>query len=209
MGGVCLWVLSAVCLWVQGGVDFLGRHPPGRHTPPGRHPLGRHPPPETATTVDGMHSCYRPQRSWGKVIFSQASVSHSVHRGGCLSQCLLGYTPPLGRYTPWQVHPPWQVPLWAGTPQQVHPLAGIPPRQVYPSRQVQPPRPPPHDGHCSGRCASYWNAFLLIRMFSIKSVILLILETLSAHSLFFYNGFMFIINYCMFTVCSVMPHIYF
>ena len=35
---------------------------------------------------------YRPQRSCGKVIFSQASVSHSVH-GGCLPQCMLGYTP--------------------------------------------------------------------------------------------------------------------
>ena len=72
---------------------------------------------------------YRPQRSCGKVhvIFSQASVSHSVHRE-CLPQCMLGYTllpgryplagtPRPGRYTslgryalragtpPWQVHP--------------------------------------------------------------------------------------------------------
>ena len=27
---------------------------------------------------------YRPQRSWGKVIFSEACVKNSVHRGGCL-----------------------------------------------------------------------------------------------------------------------------
>ena len=26
--------------------------------------------------------CYRPQRSWGKVIFSEACVNNSVHRGG-------------------------------------------------------------------------------------------------------------------------------
>ena len=31
---------------------------------------------------------YRPQRSYGDVIFSQASVSHSVHRGGCLADTL-------------------------------------------------------------------------------------------------------------------------
>ena len=37
---------------------------------------------------------YRPQRSWAKVIFSQVCVKNSVHRGGgCLPQCMLGYTP--------------------------------------------------------------------------------------------------------------------
>ena len=37
-----------------------------------------------------------PQRSWAKVIFSQACVKNSVHGGGggCLPQCMLGYTPP-------------------------------------------------------------------------------------------------------------------
>ena len=40
---------------------------------------------------------YRPQRKWAKVIFSQACVKNSVHRGGgCLPQCMLGYTPPPG-----------------------------------------------------------------------------------------------------------------
>ena len=56
-----------------------GRHPyppgPGRHTPPpraehtwryGQQVGGMHP--------TGMQSCYHLQRSWGKVIFSQASV---------------------------------------------------------------------------------------------------------------------------------------
>ena len=57
-------------------------------------------------------------------------------------------TPPLGRYTPWQVHPltgiPQQVhPLDRYTPSQVHPLGGTPPSQVHPqagtpSRQVHP-----------------------------------------------------------------------
>ena len=71
---------------------------------------------------------YRPQRSCGKVIFSQASVSHSVNRGkGCLAdtplgrhptQCMPGYTAPCpvhaGIHTPrqttpnacWDTHPP-------------------------------------------------------------------------------------------------------
>ena len=51
---------------------------------------------------------YRPQRSCGKVIFSQACVKNSV-LGGCLPQCMLGYTPP-GRHTPGQTPP------WADTP---------------------------------------------------------------------------------------------
>ena len=44
---------------------------------------------------------YRPQRSWAKVIFSQACVKNSVHRGGRggLPQCMLGY-PPGTRHTP-------------------------------------------------------------------------------------------------------------
>ena len=41
---------------------------------------------------DPFHVNYRPQRSWAKVIFSQACVKNSVHRGGglvgvCLSAC--------------------------------------------------------------------------------------------------------------------------
>ena len=54
---------------------------------------------------------YRPQRSCGKVMFLHLSVILST--GGCLPQCMLGYTPPA-------------------------------------------------DGYCSGRYASYWNAFLCI-----------------------------------------------
>ena len=63
--------------------------------------------------------CYRPQRSCGKVIFSEACVKNSVHGGGggvCLSAC-------------WDTQ----------TPRADISLA---------------------DGHCRGRHASYWNAFL-------------------------------------------------
>ena len=73
------------------------------------------------------------KRSFGKVMFSQACVKNSVHRG-VRGRCTYplpparqmppGQTPPLGR------HPP----PWADTPRS--------------------------DGHCSGRYASYWNAFL-------------------------------------------------
>ena len=44
---------------------------------------------------------YRPQRSWGKVIFSEACVKNSVHRGGCLGR------PPRAD-TPRNRHPPKQ-----------------------------------------------------------------------------------------------------
>ena len=58
---------------------------------------------------------YRP---WGKVIFSEACVKNSVHRGICLGACWdttpLGTspppsrTPPPGPGTPWSRHPPPQ-----------------------------------------------------------------------------------------------------
>ena len=63
---------------------------------------------------------YRPQRRWGKVIFSQACVKNSVHRGGvCPIACW--DTHPLSRhrpraYTPWQTTPLWADTPWADTP---------------------------------------------------------------------------------------------
>ena len=62
------------------------------------HP-GIPPPPTTVTAADGTHpsgtlSCYRPQRSWGKAIFSQASVILST--GGCLVPGGLVETAPPG-----------------------------------------------------------------------------------------------------------------
>ena len=74
---------------------------------------------------------YRPQRSCGKVIFSQACVKNSVHRGGgvCLSAC-------------WDTHSPRQTPPladtpWADTPRQTHPWADKPFRQTHPRRPLQ------------------------------------------------------------------------
>ena len=64
-------------------------------------------------------------------MFLPLSVSHSVDRGGCLPQCMLGYTPPL-----------------EDTPHSQTPLPGITPLS-------------PADGYCSGRYTFYWNAFLL------------------------------------------------
>ena len=100
---------------------------------------------------------YRPQRSCGKVIFPQASVSHSVYRG-CLPQCKLGYTPPLAR------HPPGRYPQWADTP------GWTPPRQS-----------PPPAGHCCRWYASYWNAFL----FNCAIVCMFVLDT--DRSIIFYS----------------------
>ena len=44
------------------------------------------------------------QRSWGKVMFSQACVKNSVHRGICLRACW--DTHPLCRHPPLGRHPP-------------------------------------------------------------------------------------------------------
>ena len=64
---------------------------------------------------------------WGKVTFSVACVKNSVHMGGCLPQCMLGYHPPRTRHPPKTRHPPL---LGPGIPQEQTPLGpGIPPAQ--------------------------------------------------------------------------------
>ena len=81
-------------------------------------------------------SCYRPQRSCGKVMFSQVSVI--LFTGGCASQHALGQTPPC--------RPP---------------PTGRPPGQTPPAQCILGYTPHTHTGgYCSGRYASYWNAFL-------------------------------------------------
>ena len=81
---------------------------------------------------------YRPQCSCSKVIFSQASVSHSVSRG-CVSRHAVGQTP-LHRQTPlWADNPSAQCMVGYTSLCPVH--AGIHP-------------------HCCGRYASHCNAFL-------------------------------------------------
>ena len=102
-------------------------------------------------------SNYRPQWSWAKVMFLQASVILSTG-GGCLPRCMLGY-PPRTR------HPPG-----ADTPQSRHPpRADTPPEADTPLWEQTPPRTrhPPWEADSgiqstSGWYASYWNAFLLL-----------------------------------------------
>ena len=83
---------------------------------------------------NGYVAYYRPQRSCGKVIFSQASVILST--GGVCQ------TPP-GRHPLCRHHPPGQTTSLLGR----HPLGR---------------HTPPADGYCCGRYASYWNAFLFL-----------------------------------------------
>ena len=113
-----------------------------------------------------MH-IYRPQRSWAKVMFLQASVILST--GGCLPQCMLGYhhtppeqtppretppprnshpleqtppradTPPGSRHTPRSRHPPEQTPPGVDTPLEQTP----PPEQTPPQADTPPEQTPP------------------------------------------------------------------
>ena len=83
----------------------------------------------------GLHSsnCYRPQTKLRKGnVFTP--VRHSAHTGG-------------------GVHPPRQT----HTPLGRHSLGRHPLSDTPPPHSSQAPR----DGHCNGRYASYWNAFLL------------------------------------------------
>ena len=96
-------------------------------------------------------------------------ICHSVHGGrGCVADTPLADTP--WANTPGR-HPPVQSP-----PGQTPPL-GRHPGQTPPAQcmlgctwDTRPPAPvhagihPPPGGHCSGRYASYWNAFLLWKL---------------------------------------------
>ena len=98
---------------------------------------------------------YRPQRSCGKVIFSQVCVKNSVHRGRVSASVHAGiHGPPPGRH-PMGRHPSGR------HPQQTPPADT--PRQT-PTPWVDTLLPSAcWDGHgyCCGRYASYWNVFLL------------------------------------------------
>ena len=113
-----------------------------------------------------VSSYYHLQHICRKYMFSQASVILFTGGGVYNSMHWGQHPPPLGRH-PLCRHPP------ADTQLGRHPLPlGRPPtRADTPPGQIPPadtPRadtlPPPPDGHCNGRCASYWNAFLLINM---------------------------------------------
>ena len=100
---------------------------------------------------------YRPQRSCGKVIFLHLSVI--LFTGGCLGRHpLLGRLSLLGRHPLKQTLPPYY-PLRQISPGQT-PLADTPlfRHPLWANTWADTPRP--GDGHCSGRFASYWNAFL-------------------------------------------------
>ena len=77
---------------------------------------------------------YRPQRSWGKVMFSQACVILFTGGGVCLSACW--DTTPQGADTPPGADPPEPT----TPPQSRHPPEQTPPRSRPPTRGVDPPR---------------------------------------------------------------------
>ena len=77
---------------------------------------------------------YRPQRSWDKVMFLQASVILSTG-GVCLSVCWDTTTPP-------EQTPPWTTP-----PQSRHPpFEQTPPWSRHPQRPTPPDQTPPPPG---------------------------------------------------------------
>ena len=95
---------------------------------------------------DGIN--YRPQTKFAKIMFLHLSVSHSVNRwGGCLAPG------PGGRLGVWPVSSPRPGGAGPGGCLSQHALRETP--------------PPPADGYCCGRYASYWNAFLLLGLFVI------------------------------------------
>ena len=120
---------------------------------------------------------YRPQRSWGKLIFLQASVI--LLTGGAWSRgvpgpgaCLLRGGVCSGG-------------VWVSAPE-----GGLFPRGVPGPRGVSGPGGcllpggawwrPCQDGHCCGRYASYWNAFLFI-------IYILEMTTIQTYTLMVYH----------------------
>ena len=77
---------------------------------------------------------YRPQRSWGRVIFSEVCVKNSVQRGVCLSAP--------GSRTPGSRDPPRAdtPPPGADTPGADTPLEQTPPEQTPPRSRHPPPQ---------------------------------------------------------------------
>ena len=102
---------------------------------------------------------YRPQRSWGKVMFSQASVilltggSASVHAGIHThppwadppgADTPPEQTPPGSRH-PWSRHPPGADTPRADTPGADPPGAATPPEQTPPGADSPPEQTPPQE----------------------------------------------------------------
>ena len=98
--------------------------------------------PARKTAVKASHY-YRPQRSWAKVIFSQASV---CPRGGGVSASVHAgiYPPRADHLPPDQTSPP------GPHPPRPDPPGADPPREQTPSQSRHPPRsrpPPPPRKH--------------------------------------------------------------
>ena len=118
--------------------------------------------------------CYHLQANFlGWVVFSEVSESHSVDRGrGSPSEqkSTLGQRPPLNRDptgqrppltdTPLDRDPPGQRLPWTETPQTETPLDRDP--------ETDSPILTSSDDHQSWWYASYWNAYLLSKIFAEK-----------------------------------------
>ena len=133
---------------------------------------------------------YRPQRSWAKVMFLQASVILSTGGGG---GSLAGRTPPARRHPPSKETPlagrtppsretpgkETPLPLPHPSPQQGDPppsprvrrtpRSGRTPQQVDPQQGDPPGRQNPPTGirSMSGWYAYHWNAFLCKNVFAL------------------------------------------
>ena len=107
-------------------------------------------------------------------MFLHLSVSHSVHKGGgCLPQCMMGYTSPKEADTPLGGrNPPWeQTPPGSRHPlprKQTLPEADTPRKHTPSEADTLSEAATPLCCACweiwatSGQYASYWNAYLFL-----------------------------------------------
>ena len=118
-----------------------------------------------------MKHYYRPQRSWGKVIFSEACAKNSVQKEGVCPIASWDATPPDQRQAPPRArcrHPP-------GTRGR-HPPGAEPPSPGTRDRHPPYPGTDPQHSACweiratSGRYASYWNVILFTSLSETKTV---------------------------------------
>ena len=134
-GGLCMMSLPVWGIYVKG---VSVRRPTSIETPRDRDLLsGQRPLPGYWR---GLHTCYHPQTKFAKVMFFQVSV---CSLGGCLLQ---------GMFAPGVPAPGGECLLPGGSSPWYIDHSLIVTRVVT--------RPPPHDGYCCGRYASYWNAYL-------------------------------------------------
>ena len=106
------------------------------------------PQPTNPYTNKSHRHCYRPQRSWAKVIFLQVPVCDAVNRGGSASVHAVIPPNPPGTRPPPCTKPP---PPGAAPP---------PPGADTPIPSPRDQTPPPRIRSTSGPYASYWNASL-------------------------------------------------